>query len=492
MVHGSISRVPADGRYNLDDYASTAALSQPVAELRREAKRLHEEIGNRRILMVNSTARGGGVAEMLPRLVSLLSELGAHTEWWTMNADDARFFSLTKRLHNLIHGAGDPELRAEDADVYREVSEAVAEALSKELSAEDILVVHDPQPAGAGAILAQRGRKSVWRCHIGLDRDTEQTRAAWSFLEPHVSAYHHTIFTAPEYIPNYLSSTVSIIPPALDPFSHKNRELPIHKVVGILCSADLARRPFDLVSEPFEHRAERLRPDGSFGPANEPEDLGVLHRPIITQISRWDRLKGWRGLLDGFVRLKSEASERSGEDPRHARRLKLVRLVLAGPEPAAVQDDPEAQEVLEELIEVYRGLDPELQRDVALLSLPMTSRKENALMVNALQRCSSVVVQNSLQEGFGLTATEAMWKRLRVVGTRACGLRQQIRDGIDGRLVKDPNDPAELAGVLDELLASSADRSAMTTSAQRRVFDEFLVFRQVSRWLNVLAAASTA
>jgi len=441
-------------------------------------------------MMLNSTARGGGVAEMMPRLVSLLSEVGVRTEWWTMSADDPKFFSFTKRIHNLIHGAGDPNIGADEARVYDDVSSSVADALMKELSDDDVLVVHDPQPAGAGAKLAKRGWSTIWRCHIGLDHDNEQTESAWSFLEPYIREYHHTVFTAVEYIPNYLSSTVSIIPPALDPFSHKNRELAIHEVVGILCNAGLAHCPFDMVTAPFEHQAERLQPDGSFAPANVPEDLGILHRPTVTQISRWDRLKGWRGLLDGFIRLKREAAQRGNDGGRHERRLRLVRLILAGPEPAAVQDDPEAKDVLEELIDVYRGLDPDLQRDVALLSLPMSSRKYNALMVNALQRCSSVVVQNSLQEGFGLTATEAMWKRLRVVGTRACGLRQQIRNGIDGYLIDDPTNPEEIADVLDRTLGLSHERAALITSAQRRVYDEYLVFRQVSRWLTVMASVA--
>jgi trehalose synthase len=490
MATGSIAPVSADGTFSLSDYGSMASLSGPVAELRREAEQYRERLDGRRVLMLNSTARGGGVAEMMPRLVSILTELGVRTEWWTMNTDEPRFFTLTKRLHNLIHGSGDPHLDRDDVAVYEAVSDGVAAALRRELGSDDLLVVHDPQPAGAGARIARQGTRAVWRCHIGLDEDTAQTDAAWSFLEPHLSAYDHSVFTAPEYIPSYLSSTVSIIPPALDPFSYKNRELAIHEVVGVLCNAGLSKCPFEMVTPPFEQQAERLQADGTWGPATEPEDIAILYRPLVTQISRWDRLKGWRGLLDGFLHLKRSADKLHNGDPRHSRRLNLVRLVLAGPEPAAVQDDPEAKEVLEELIGVYRELDPELQEVVAILSLPMASRKHNALMVNALQRCSSVVVQNSLQEGFGLTATEAMWKRARVIGTHACGLRQQIRHGIDGLLVKDPTNAEEVAAALDQMLSLSEGRGPMVTSAQRRVYDEFLVFRQVRRWLRVLAEVS--
>jgi trehalose synthase len=160
--------------------------------------------------------------------------------------------------------------------------------------------------------------------------------------------------------------------------------------------------------------------------------------------------------------------------------------MLAGPDPAAVADDPEGQEVLAELIERYRALPSELQEDIAVLSLPMTSRRENELMVNALQRCSSIVVQNSLREGFGLTVTEAMWKQAAVVGSRACGIRQQIRDDVEGRLIPDPGDPETIAELLDLTLEDFAGRTQLGRNAQRRVHDEFLIFSQVRRWLEVL------
>jgi trehalose synthase len=234
---------------------------------------------------------------------------------------------------------------------------------------------------------------------------------------------------------------------------------------------------------------QRLKPDGSFAPATQADELGVPFRPIVTQISRWDRLKGWRPLLDAFVTLKRDR-ERFIEpgDDRHRQRLGIVRLVLAGPEPAAVQDDPEAKEVLDELCDAYKSLTPDLQDDVALLSLPMSSLKVNALMVNALQRCSTVVVQNSLREGFGLTATEAMWKRTPVLGSSACGLRQQIRNDIDGHLVDDPEDVHEVADALSRLLSDPLQRDALSRRAQRRVHDEFLVFKQVMRWIRLLAS----
>jgi trehalose synthase len=214
---------------------------------------------------------------------------------------------------------------------------------------------------------------------------------------------------------------------------------------------------------------------------------GLLFRPIVTQVSRWDRLKGYLPLLRAFVALKEDPGdlERLDEIPR--RTLELVRLVLAGPDPRSIQDDPEAEEVLDEICEEYVQLPEAMRDDIAVITLPMASGKENALLVNALHRCSDVVVQNSLQEGFGLTATEAMWKSVAVVGSRAAGLRQQIRPGLNGCIVDDPRDPQAIARVLSDLLRNQKTRETLGANAQRSVHDEFLVFSQVRRWLELLA-----
>ena len=166
--------------------------------------------------------------------------------------------------------------------------------------------------------------------------------------------------------------------------------------------------------------------------------------------------------------------------------LVQARLVLAGPDPESIRDDPEATEVFAELCNTYGSLEPELRADIALLALPMTSLKENALIVNALQRCATLVVQNSLREGFGLTVTEAMWKRCAVLASPACGLRQQIRHGVDGHLLASAEDPEEIADTLERLLIDPHTREAHGRAAQLRVQDEFLVFNQVRRWLEVL------
>ena len=489
-----IQMIEIEPSRTLDDYAAIAHFAGPVQALRAEAAMLVPPLRERTVWMINSAAQGGGVAEMLPQMVVLLSELGLKTRWAVIGSDQPEFFALTKRLHNLIHGDGEPALSEADRRLFEAVNRKNAKALKRHLGPDDIVVVHDPQPLAMGAILrAELGVRTVWRCHIGHDERLPATHAAWRFLKPYAETYDRAIFSAPEYIPDYLAGRASIIHPALDPFSHKNRELSPHKLVGILCNAGLKIERYPVLTPPFAHQAQRLQPDGTFGPALAPEEIGLLYRPIVTQVSRWDRLKGLRPLLEGFVRLKGWMRDASRDwSPRRRRRVEIGRLVLAGPDPASIQDDPEGQGVLEGLSDIYRGLPSEIQRDVALLTLPMASRKQNALMVNALQRCSTIIVQNSIREGFGLTATEAMWKCVPVLGTRASGLRQQIRSGIDGILIQDATDPDEVARRLDDALRNLSNRDLLARSAQRRVHDQFLIFTQVCEWLRVLSSAAAS
>ncbi len=470
----------------LSDYEAYAFLAPAVSELRREAETLVPELKGRTVWMVNSTAQGGGVAEMLPKMVTMMRELGIDVRWEVIGSSRPEFFVLTKRLHNLIHGVGDPNLGEEDRALYDAVSRENAQQLRALVKPRDVLVIHDPQPLGAGALVREEmAVPSIWRCHIGLDQKNAATRAAWSFLEPWLSGFDLAIFSAPEYIPDFLAGQARVIHPAIDPLSHKNRDLSPHKLQGILCNSRLAVENAPVLTAPFAHMARRLSPDGAWLPATEPEGLGLLYRPTIVQISRWDRLKGFGPLLDGFVRLKQKADQ-PGVSEVHRRRLKILRLILAGPDPSSVADDPEGLEVIGELTAKYQALDPEMQADVAMISLPMESRKENALMVNALQRCATIVVQNSIQEGFGLTVSEAMWKRSPVLGSSACGIRQQIRDGIDGRLIHDPTDPEEIASTLDEMLIDPGAREMFASHAQRRVHAEFLIFSQLRAWIRTL------
>jgi trehalose synthase len=473
---------------SLADYAADAKFVNAVAELRAEALTIKPKLEGRTLWMVNSTAQGGGVAEMLPRMISLMRDLGFSVRWAVITSDEAAFFQLTKRIHNLIHGdaSGGLTVDAGDAALYETVNRSNAESFKSHLGRDDVVVIHDPQPLPMGQMLAREaGIKAIWRCHIGLDEQTDATRAAWRFLRPYLEDYCHAAFSVSEYIPSYLAQKTSIIPPALDPLSHKNRDLLVDKMMGILCNSGLQEEHEPVPTPDFEHQVRRVTPTGETA---EPGEMGLLFRPVILQVSRWDRLKGWLPLMEAFERMKRnhQATRASDLQPRNRRRIELSRLVLAGPEPAAVADDPEALEVLDQITDRFKGMDPRLQQDVAILLLPMHSRKQNALIVNALQRCASIVVQNSIQEGFGLTVTEAMWKNMAVLGTHACGIRQQIRDGIDGHLIRDPEDPDEIAQHLRDMLVNPIERYLMGRSAQRRVHDEFLVFRQISRYFQLL------
>jgi trehalose synthase len=477
-------------RPSLADYEAIAHLAPAADALRRRAQQVAPSLAGRTIWMVNSTAQGGGVAEMLPTMVSLLNELGIDTRWFVIQSPDQDFFRLTKQIHNRIHGVGDATFdEATDRAVYEGVNRENARTLGRSVKDGDVLIVHDPQPMPLADLLRRdRNIRTVWRCHIGLDEENDATRAVWSFLERYAPAYERSVFSAAEYIPSYFRDRSRLIYPALDPLSMKNRELHLHSIVGILANAALAAGPGPVVQPPFRQVAQRVQVEGNWSPAVLPADLGVLIRPIVTQISRWDRLKGWLPLMEGFVQLKERLYTTYRTRPAiERRRLAQARLVLAGPDPVSVSDDPEGLEVIEELRAAYVALDDEFKHDIAMIALPMQSPDENALMVNALQRASTVVVQNSLREGFGLTVTEAMWKRIPVLSnTRAVGPRQQITHACDGWLIEDPENPRQIADALDYLLNEAADRAALARTAQRRAHDQFMIFSQLREWLDLL------
>lgn len=482
----SIQFVDVDEPLELAHYASHLELVQPVEGLRGEARVALPSFSGRSLWMVNSTQLGGGVAEMLPKMVSILCELGIDCHWAVMGTKHPEFFSLTKRLHNMIHGVEGLAPDAAEAELYLEVSRENADLLASRVGKDDVIVTHDPQALAMGALLKERvGSHLVWRCHIGSKRQNRATGDAWGFLSRWAGAYDRAVFSAAEYIPDCFSGRASVIHPGIDPLSHKNRELRPHKLMGVLCNASLAIDHAPVLTPPFANPARRLQPDGGWAPACAGEEIGLPYRPIVAQVSRWDRLKGFAPLLEAFVDLKRRKATRE-VDERHRRRLEIVRLVLAGPEPEGVADDPESVEVLSDLASRYRRLESDLQKDIVLINLPMGSRKENALMVNAIQRSASIIVQNSVAEGFGLTIAEAMWKGIPVVASSTIGPLQQIRDEIEGRLIQDPEDPKMIAAILDELLRAPYVREELGRNGERRVEGEFLIFAQLGRWLQLL------
>lgn len=485
-----LQRVNIEEPRSLAEYEAVAHLAFAVHELRSEAAGVLPKLAGRTVWMVNSTAQGGGVAEMLPAVVSLLRDLGVRTEWLAIGSEEPEFFTLTKHIHNLIHGSGVPRLGRAERELFERVNRRNAEQLRPLVQPGDILVVHDPQPLPLAGLLRETlPVLTIWRCHIGLDSENEATRAAWEFLGPYLDPYDHAVFSAPEYIPHRLAGRSAVIYPGIDPLAPKNRELSLRGAVEILCHGGLVVCPGPTVDPPYPVLAQRVLPDGGFAPANAMEDIGLLTRPIVTQVSRWDRLKGFLPLMHGFAALKQSLYDgREVPDPTHRRRLDLARLVLAGPDPESIQDDPEAQEVLAELRSAYAALPTPLQHDVAIVTLPMQSREQNALLVNALQRASTIIAQNSLREGFGLTIAEAMWKRIPVLSnSRACGPRTQARDGLDGRLIEDPTSVIQMERAIDQMLMDPEQRERWGRSGQRRVHELFLVTSQLRSWAHLFA-----
>ena len=471
-----------------DDYMAYASLIPSVKEFLKNAEEPTRKLKGCKIWMINSTAIGGGVAEMLPSQMRLIRELGISIEWLVIQASDPKFFDLTKRIHNGLHGSGKGEFNEEDRKVYEEANEQNLDKALHHIKDGDLVVIHDPQPMPlASLIKKERNVKIFWRCHIGLEKQNEVSSATWSFLSSYFDSYDHFVFSLASYVPSQLNGKTSIITPAIDPLSHKNRKLQMHKCIGILHQSGIINEREPVIYPFYQNQVRRILPDGSFGEVNQNSNLDLIYRPTITQISRWDRLKGFKELMDAFILLKKENKESGDPTKLPTKRIEKTRLILGGPDPKYVSDDPEGKAVLEELKELYTKVDPSLHDDIAILLLPLDNPKENALIVNAIQYSSSIIVQNSIQEGFGLTATEAMWKQRPVLVSGAAGLDHQVVHNVNGKVNKDPTDIKRLANTLDNMLNHPKERDKWGFNAQIRVIEKFTLFGQIGKWLDLFA-----
>ncbi|MBT8315982.1 MAG: glycosyltransferase, partial [Maribacter sp.] len=428
------------------------------------------------------------VAEMLPSQMRIMRYIGVKIEWMVIETKDQAFFNLTKRIHNAIHGSGDAIFTDEDRAIFEKVNAQNAEKAIAAINDGDLVVIHDPQPMPLAAMIRKKRRvKTLWRCHIGLEEENATTKGVWSFLSNYYDAYDHFVFSLASYVPKGLLEKTSIIPPAIDPLSHKNRMLWMSKCLGILQQSGIIREQLPQLYPNYKNQVRRVMPDGSFNTVNHDEELDIIFHPTVLQISRWDRLKGFKELMEAFVLMKKENQKKTDKTSLAYRRIRHTRLALGGPDPAFVSDDPEGMEVLNELIEQYKEMTPELQQSIALLLLPLDNPKENALIVNALQRCATIVVQNSIQEGFGLTATEAMWKQRPVLVSGAAGLRAQVQHDINGKINADPSNITQLAEALEEMLSNPKERDKWGFNGQIRVIENFTLFSQIESWLATLA-----
>jgi trehalose synthase len=398
--------VQTASRIPLDDYAAVIGAGE-LEELRALAKPLQ----GRSVEMVNSTAVGGGVAEILNRFVPLAEELGLRIRWDVMTGGED-FFAVTKSFHNALHGEPyHPDPR--DFDVFRAYTDLNLRRLSLD---SEFVVIHDPQPAGLIAARKNSSAHWIWRCHIDL---SHPDRAVWDFLEPFVSKYDGAIFSSPEFA-RQLSIPQYLFHPAIDPLSEKNRELPPEFIADVL-------------------------------PRYQIDPL----RPILTQISRFDRLKDPVGVIRAY---------------RIVKRYFDCQLVLAG---GSASDDPEGAEVLKEVQHAAAG-DP----DIKVLELPAWAPLE----VNALQRASTIVIQKSLREGFGLTVSEALWKKKPVVASAVGGIPTQVIHKHTGLLAHSVEGTAYQVRFLlshPEIAARLGERG------HAHVKENFLITQKLKRYLTL-------
>jgi trehalose synthase len=417
-------------------------------------------LGGTTIWNVNSTATGGGVAEMLQVLVGYGLGIGLDVRWLVIHGDP-QFFTITKRLHNRIHGTlGDGgQLGSAESAHYRAVTEANGRALLGSVRRGDIAILHDPQTAGLVTMLADAGLHVIWRCHIGADRQNALSQEAWHFLQQPIEAAAAVVFTRAAYVPPEIpDEKVTVIPPSIDPFSPKNEDLSAHSRLQIL-------NRIGILGSRSDGPATFMRRDGTWGEvvstasvvsAGTPLDPSV---PLVVQVSRWDRLKDMPGVMHGFA---SGISGGVNAD-----------LALVGPAVEGVTDDPEGAEVYAECLSVWEQLPASVSRRIRLVTLPINDVDENAVMVNAIQSQATIIVQKSLVEGFGLTVAEGMWKAKAVVASAVGGIVDQIRPGT-GVLLDDPADLVAFGDALVDLFSRPEEIEQLGQSARRYVHENFI------------------
>jgi trehalose synthase len=449
------------------------ALLDPESALRvRKGEAIaRAELQGHTVWNVSSTARGGGVAEMLYPLVAYARGIGVDARWLVVGGDE-EFFQITKRIHNRLHGAvgSGGELGPRERAAYERTLAASGAELSRRVRPGDVAILHDPQTAGLIPGLAAAGVSVIWRCHVGVDEPNDHVVEAWRFLRPYVALADRVVFSRLQYAWDFVPPHKrAIIAPSIDPLSPKNQELSSATASAILAAAGLK------ASDAAEALFERL--DGTTGQVRHRARVAEgcpLARDdrYILQVSRWDRLKDPLGVIDGYAAYIA---------PHTA-----AHLVYAGPDVEAVSDDPEGREILNAARDRRDALAPEVRARVHLVQLPMEDLQENAAIVNALQRNAEVVVQKSLAEGFGLTVAEAMWKGRPVVASRVGGIEDQIVDGVSGVLVDGPDDLAAYGAAVVDLLSHPETGRRMGVAARTRVAEHFLGTHSLLNYLAVI------
>ncbi|MDZ7724024.1 MAG: glycosyltransferase [candidate division KSB1 bacterium] len=371
-------------------------------------------LSGKRILHVNSTRSGGGVAEILQQLVALMQSLGIDAEWRIL-AGKEPFFKVTKKIHNSLQGQAGT-LSDWEKEIYHQTNSYYADFSPIN---HDIVIIHDPQPLPQ-VHLHEKTQPWIWRCHIDLTRPNPDF---WEHLRPFVAEYDRMIVSTPEYRKADVDVEQHVFQPAIDPLSDKNRELSGRQITSLFQKYQIPR-----------------------------------DKPLITQVSRFDPWKDPRGVLEVYKKVKATCD---------ARMLFCFN---------SADDDPEGVRVYEEMC--HLAADEIASGDVLFV------RGDDPLLVNALQRESSVILQKSKREGFGLTVSEAMWKGTPVVASRVGGIPLQIKDGVSGYLVG-PQDIDAAANRVTTLLSHPKKAGIIGRNAKERVREHFLITRLLSDYIDL-------
>ncbi|HDQ99848.1 MAG TPA: glycosyltransferase [candidate division WOR-3 bacterium] len=394
----------------LADYRETVG-DEVLYEIYRRARKLHDQ----HVLHINSTHQGGGVAEILNSLVPLMNDAGVDAGWRTLHGS-ADFFMVTKKFHNALQGQ---EINFSEMKrrLYLETNRTFASYTHLEHAC---LIVHDPQPLPLVTCYRLK-RPWIWRCHIDLSQPEPRL---WSYLRGFLLRYDLVVVSSEEYRNAELPVRQRVIQPGIDPLTAKNAAL----------DERTRRRFLDKFRVP-------------------------LDKPLVTQVSRFDKWKDQLGVLDVWLQVREQVD---------------CRLVLCG---STATDDPESLDVFES---VRRRAKKHIDRgEVILLTV------ENGVLVNALQQASAVIVQKSLREGFGLTVTEALWKSRPVVASRVGGIPLQVRDGETG-LLADPGDKDGFAERIVHLLRNPEEGAELGRRGREHVRSKFLITRVLADYLEML------
>ena len=379
-----------------------------------DLRRLTEKFSGKVIQTVNSTFIGGGVAEILEHMVPLLNQLGVDIRWNVITGSD-EFFEVTKKFHNALHGKRE-KISAQDFALFSEITERNLKEMS---FYGDIIFIHDPQPVGLIAKKKEIGRKWLWRCHIDV---SSPDKKVWSFLRRFIVEYDAAVFSVPNFA-QQLPIRQFLITPSIDPLSDKNRELDSETIDAVLAK-------YGLVSD----------------------------KPMITQISRFDRLKDPLGVIEAFEMVRKSID---------------CQLVLAG---GTATDDPESEDVL---VEVRKRA--EKNPDVHVLLV----QPESDIDINALQRAATIIIQKSLKEGFGLTISEALWKAKPVVASAVGGIPLQVKNKFTGLLCYTVEGAAYS---LKQLLSNTEYANWLGQNGKEHVKQNFLITGHLKNYLLMFLA----